>query len=147
MGFLTFGLNEDEMKPLEEKIIALIRVSTSGAAQLSQTMVYQTMGSPEYKSEKQQKYEILKTRALKVKAVVNAPSYKELWEAYPFQAGYFMCIRLKQGNAEVVRQRLLEEYGIGIVSLGDNDLRIAYSCVEESEIQSLFDTIAEAIRA
>ena len=58
-----------------------------------------------------------------------------------------MCIRLKQGNAEVVRQRLLDEYGIGIVSLGDNDLRIAYSCVEESEIQSLFDTIAEAIRA
>ena len=147
VGFLTFGLNEDEMKPLEEKIIALIRVSTSGAAQLSQTMVYQAMGSPKYKSEKQQKYEILKTRALKVKEVVNAPSYKELWEAYPFQAGYFMCIRLKQGNAEVVRQRLLDEYGIGIVSLGDNDLRIAYSCVEESEIQSLFDTIAEAIRA
>jgi aspartate/methionine/tyrosine aminotransferase len=37
VGFLTFGLNEDEMKPLEEKITALIRVSTSGASQLSQT--------------------------------------------------------------------------------------------------------------
>lgn len=147
VGFLTFGLDEEEMKPLEEKMIALIRVSTSGAAQLSQTMVYQAMGTPEYKSEKQQKYEILKARALKVREVVYAPSYTELWEAYPFQAGYFMCIRLKQGNAEVVRQHLLDEYGIGIVSLGDNDLRIAYSCVEESEIQSLFDTIAEAIRA
>ncbi len=146
VGFLTFGLNEDEMKPLEKKVIALIRVSTSGAAQLSQTMVHQAMGTPEYKSEKQQKYEILKDRARKVSEVVNAPSYKELWEAYPFQAGYFMCIRLKKRNAEVVRQRLLDEYGIGIVSLGDNDLRIAFSCVEESEIQSLFDTIAEAIR-
>ena len=145
VGFLTFGLNEDEMEPLEEKITALIRVSTSGASQLAQTMVHQAMGAPEYKSEKQQKYEILKARALKVREVVNTPSYKELWEPYPFHAGYFMCIRLRRGNAEVVRQRLLHEYGIGIVSLGDSDLRIAYSCVEESDIQSLFDIIAEAI--
>lgn len=146
VGFLTFGLDEGEMNPLEEKITALIRVSTSGASQLSQTMVYEAMGTPEYESEKRQKYEILKARALKVREIINAPSYEELWEAYPFHAGYFMCIRLRQGNAEVVQQRLLDEYGIGIVSLGDDNLRIAYSCVEESDIQSLFDTIAEAIR-
>lgn len=144
VGFLTFGLNEGEMKPLEEKITALIRVSTSGASQLSQTMVCQAMSTPEYKSEKQQKYETLKARALKVREVVCDPSYKELWDVYPFHAGYFMCIRLKKGNAEAVRLRLLDEYGIGVVSLGDSDLRIAYSCVEESDIPLLFDTIAQA---
>ena len=147
VGFLTFGLDEGEIKPLEEKITALIRVSTSGASQLSQTMVYQTMDTPGYRAEKQRKYETLKARALRVREVVYGPSYKGLWEVYPFHAGYFMCIRLKQGNAEAVRQRLLDEYGIGVISLGDKDLRIAYSCVEETDIQSLFDTIAKATRA
>ena len=146
VGFLTFGLNEDEMKPLEEKITALIRVSTSGASQLSQTMVFQAMDTPEYRAEKQQKYETLKARALRVSEVVYSPSYEGLWEVYPFHAGYFMCIRLKQGDAEAVRQRLLDEYGIGVIALGDKDLRIAYSCVEESDIQTLFDTIAEAVQ-
>ncbi len=147
VGFLTFGINGDEMKPMEEKITALIRVSTSGASQLSQTMVYQAMGTPGYTAEKQQKHETLKARALKVKEIVYSPSYEGFWEVYPFHAGYFMCICLKQGNAEAVRQRLLDEYGIGVVALGDSDLRIAYSCVDESDLQSLFDSIAEAIRA
>ncbi|MDE0504586.1 MAG: aminotransferase class I/II-fold pyridoxal phosphate-dependent enzyme, partial [Candidatus Poribacteria bacterium] len=147
VGFLTFGLNEDEMKPLEEKITALIRVSTSGTSQLSQTMVYQTMNTPEYTEEKQEKYETLKSRALKVKDVVRSPTYEDLWEVYPFHAGYFMCLRLKRGNAEAVRQHLLNEYGIGVVSQGDSELRVAYSCVDESDIQFLFDAIAEATQA
>ena len=146
VGFLTFGLNAEVMEPLEEKITALIRVSTSGAAQLSQTMVLQAMDTPEYGTEKQRKFETLKARALKVKEVVYSPRYEDLWEVYPFHAGYFMCVRLRQGNAEVVRQRLLDEYGIGIISIEDSDLRIAYSCVEESDIQTLFDAIAEAIQ-
>lgn len=144
VGFLTFGLKVDEMTLLEDKITASIRVSTSGASQLSQTMVYQAMCTPEYTAEKQQKYEILKARAQKVREVVYSPRYEELWEVYPFHAGYFMCIRLKKGNAEAVRLHLLDEHGVGVVSLGDNDLRIAFSCVEESDIQSLFDTIAQA---
>ena len=90
------------------------------------------------------KYEILKARARKVREVVYSPKYEELWDVYPFHAGYFMCIRLKNGNADAIRLRLLDEHGIGVVSLGDSDLRIAFSCVEESDIQSLFDTIAQA---
>ena len=147
VGFLTFGLNEDDMALLEDKITALIRVSTSGASQHSQTMVYHAMCTPEYTAEKQEKYEILKARARRVREVVYSPRYEELWEVYPFHAGYFMCIRLKKGNAEAVRLRLLDEHGIGVVSLGDSDLRIAFSCVEESDIQSLFDTIAQAATA
>ena len=147
VGFLTFGLGEATMKPLEGKITGLIRVDTSGTSQLSQTMVLQAMDVPQYALEKQQKYEVLKSRALKVKEVVYNSSYADLWEVYPFYAGYFMCLRLKVGDAEVVRQCLLNEYGIGVIALGEGDLRIAYSCVEESDIETLFDAIAQAIQS
>ena len=58
-----------------------------------------------------------------------------------------MCLNLKSGNAEEVRQRLLEEHGIGTISLGETELRVAYSCLEESDIETVFRTIAEVIEA
>jgi DNA-binding transcriptional MocR family regulator len=104
------------------------------------------MNASQYTAEKQQKYETLKSRALKVKAIVEDVRFGGLWEAYPFNAGYFMCLRLRTTHAEVVRQRLLNEHGLGVIALGETDLRIAFSCIEESEIETVFQIIAQAIR-
>lgn len=145
VGFLTFGLSEVSMKGLEGKMTGLIRANTSGASQLSQTLVLKAMDSPQHVLEKQRKYDILKSRALKVKAVASHPRYADLWEVYPFHAGYFMCLRLKTTNAEAVRQRLLDEYGIGVIAFGGTEIRIAFSCIEESEIEAVFCAIAQAI--
>ena len=146
VAFLTFGLGEAVMQPLEQKISGLIRADTSGAAQISQTLILEAMRAPGYAEQKQRNYETLKARALMVKEVASATEYVEFWEVSPSHAGYFMCLNLKMGNAEVVRQRLLEEHGIGTISLGETELRVAYSCLEESDIKAVFKTIAEVVK-
>jgi len=45
-----------------------------------------------------------------------------------------------------LRKHLLSKYGIGVIALGGSDLRIAFSCVEEKDIQELFDTIYEGVK-
>lgn len=145
VAFISFGLGEVAMQPLEQKFSGLIRANTSGASQVSQTLILEAMKAPDYVEQKQRNYEILKARALKVKEVASDPQYAELWEVYPSHAGYFTCLNLKSGNAEAVRQRLLNEHGIGTISLGETELRVAYSCLEESDIEMVFSRIAQVI--
>ena len=145
VAFLTFGLAAAAMRPLEQKLSGLIRAGTSGAAQVSQTLLLETMKSPGYAEQKQQHYETLKARAARVKAVASDPAYLKRWEVYPSHAGYFTCLRLRAAEAEAVRQRLLAAYGIGIIALGTTELRVAYSCLEESEIETVFAAIARAV--
>ncbi|MBW2018269.1 MAG: hypothetical protein JRJ01_15775, partial [Deltaproteobacteria bacterium] len=59
---------------------------------------------------------------------------------------YFMCIRLKKVDAETLRVHLLEKYGVGLISLGSHDLRVAFSCVEKEDIPELFDTILQGVQ-
>ena len=145
VAFLTFGLAEAAMQPLEQKLSGLIRANTSGASQVSQTLVLEAMQTSGYAEQKQQNYEILKERALKVKEVASDSRYAKLWDVYPSHAGYFTCLNLKSGNAEMVRQQLLDKHGIGTIALGETGLRIAYSCLEESEIEAIFTVIAQVI--
>ena len=145
VAFMTFGLEEAAMHPIEQKLSGLIRANTSGASQVSQTLILEAMKASGYAEQKQRNYEILKGRALKVKEVASDSRYAKLWEVYPSHAGYFTCLRLKSGNAEVVRQRLLDEHGIGTIALGETELRVAYSCLEESDIETVFTVIAQVI--
>lgn len=145
VAFLTFGLGAAAMQPIEQKLSGLIRSNTSGASQVSQTLILEAMKAPGYAEQKQRNYEILKGRALKVKAVASDSRYAELWEVYPSHAGYFTCLSLKSGNAEVVRQRLLDAHGIGTIALGETELRVAYSCLEVSDIETVFEVIARVI--
>ncbi len=145
VAFLTFGLGAAAMQPLEQKLSGLVRANTSGASQVSQTLILEAMQASGYAEQKQQNYEILKERALKVKAVTSDSRYAKLWEVYPSHAGYFACLNLKSGNAEMVRQRLLDEHGIGTIALGETGLRVAYSCLEASDIEAVFAVIARVI--
>ncbi len=146
VAFLTFGLGMAAMQPLEQKFSGLIRANTSGASQVSQTLILETMKTSDYTEQKQHNYETLKGRALKVKEVASDSQYAKLWDVYPSHAGYFTCLNLKRGNAEVVRQRLLDAHGIGTIALGETGLRVAYSCLEASHIETVFAVIAEAVK-
>jgi hypothetical protein len=99
-----------------------------------------------FSAEKEDKFEILKNRAHTVKTVLSNEKYQNAWEVYPFNSGYFMCIRLKTVNAEALRRHLLETYGVGLISIGEDNLRIAFSCLEEKDIQTLFDIVLQGVQ-
>lgn len=151
LGFITYGgaFNEDPSDlytALERKTAGCIRGTISNASHLSQTILLKSLEHPNHSVEKEKKFEILMCRAKKVEAVSKDPTYAEKWDVYPFNSGYFMCIRLKTVNAENLRVHLLDRYGIGLISLGDTDLRVAFSCMEESDVETLFDTIFKGIQ-
>lgn len=147
VGFLTFAAeNETILKALENKVLGIIRGTLSSGSHPSQTFVLQALKSPDYLAQKQEKYDILKQRALKVKEILNNNKYRDAWDYYPFNSGYFMCLKLKKTDAERLRQHLLEQYGVGVIALGNGDIRIAFSCVEEENLQELFDLIYQGVK-
>jgi hypothetical protein len=57
-----------------------------------------------------------------------------------------MCLRLKDVDAERLRVHLLDNYGIGLISIGSRDLRVAFSCLEQDQIPELFETVYRGIQ-
>ncbi len=57
-----------------------------------------------------------------------------------------MCLRLKTVEAEPLRVHLLEKFGVGVISIGKSDIRIAFSCIEKEDIRELFNIIYQGIQ-
>lgn len=151
VGFITYGASlTGESRPvyeaLEKKTAGAVRGSISNASHLSQEIVLRSLRSEGFLREKDEKFRIMQARAREVKRVLSDPRYKDAWEPYPFNSGYFMCLRLKTVEAEPLRVHLLDRYGIGLISLGKADLRVAFSCLEEGDTRELFNTLLQAVK-
>ena len=57
-----------------------------------------------------------------------------------------MCLRIKNVDSEKLRMHLLENYGVGTISVTPTDLRIAFSCLEVDQIQELFDILYQGCK-
>jgi aspartate/methionine/tyrosine aminotransferase len=151
IGFITYGVCAEKdlgriYDALEKKTAGAVRGSISNVSRLSQVLVHRSMQSQGYPAEKEAKLQIMRGRAREVKRVLADSRFEEAWSVYPFNSGYFMCLRLKTVKAETLRRHLLDRYGVGVIALGDHDIRVAFSCVEEEDIQALFDTMLQAVR-
>ncbi|MNO42075.1 Aspartate aminotransferase [compost metagenome] len=146
VGFITFAAESGEvLAVLEQKTLGIIRATISSGSHPSQTFVLQALKSPDFEAQKGEKFAIMKGRANKVKALLDSEKYGHVWEYYPFNSGYFMCLKLKTVNAEALRQHLIHEYGVGTIALGDTDLRVAFSCIAEENLEDLFDLIYKGV--
>ncbi len=151
LGFITYGLaadqgTEDIYQALEQKTAGCIRGNISNASHLGQTILLKAMADPEYHAQKQEKFTLLKQRAALIKETVKDPEYASCFDVYPFNSGYFMCIRLKDVDAEQLRLHLLDAYGVGLIAIGEKNIRIAFSCLEEKDVKPLFDIIVSGIK-
>lgn len=154
VGFITYGICTDPnqeipveqvYEALERKTAGCIRGNISNASHLSQTLLLKSMADENYNGYKIEKFELLKERARIMKQVLADPKYKDGWEVYPFNSGYFMCIKLKDVNAEELRLHLLDNYGTGLISIGQSNIRVAFSCLEKEDVKTLFDIILQGI--
>ncbi|KZE73628.1 hypothetical protein AV654_03335 [Paenibacillus elgii] len=146
VGFITYvGQSDAALAALEQKTIGIIRGTISSGPHPSQTFVLHALQSPDFKVQKQEKFDIMKGRANRVKALLDTGKFDQVWDYYPFNSGYFMCLKLKTVDAETLRLHLLDKYGVGTIALGETDLRVAFSCIEEANIEELFETIYQGV--
>jgi len=150
-GMLTFSTraflsSEALYSALTKKVAGAIRSAISNCSQVGQSVLAKALRKPSLAAERLEKKEILAARARKVQQILGSPEYARLWEPYPFNAGYFMCLKLKELDAETFRKHLLEKYGVGVIADGERDIRIAFSSVDESELPELYALMASAAR-
>jgi aspartate/methionine/tyrosine aminotransferase len=150
VGFITFGVKNGTAaayKALEDKTAGLIRGYVSNISNPGQSIVLKALNDPEFRAQQAEKVGILRARAKVVAQECRKAEYADCWDVYPFNSGYFMCLRLKDVDADTVRVRLLDEHGVGTIALGKRELRIAFSCLAEAQIPGVFSAAAKAVRA
>lgn len=151
VGFLTFGATNGTtqasmLAALEKKVSGLIRGTISNCSHPGQTFVLRALNHPDFKKNKAEKFEIMKARALKVKEVLDTGKYDDEFVYYPFNSGYFMCLKLTNVEAEPLRLQLLDKYGVGTISVNKTDLRIAFSCLNVDQVEELFELTYKACK-
>ena len=151
-GFITFGPGRPETaevvcEVLDAKVRGAIRGGVSNVPQLSQTLVERALSSPTLAAERREKCATLAARAERVFEVANAPRFNESWKVYPFNSGYFMLVKVEGVDAEKLRLHLLDEFGVGLIATSPTDIRVAFSCLEEKDVEPLFEALHEAIQS
>ncbi len=142
-GFLTFGCkgySDSQYDALVKKLMGVIRSSVSCAATPSQNIILKSFQDPNNDAEKESLKNILKERYDVVRKFVDSHKSTAL-EALPFNSGYFMSFKTNGFDAETLRQKLLNEKGIGTISIDKNTLRVAFSSIEKNLIEEVYSKI------
>jgi len=149
VGFLTFGVKGGSpalYEALEKKAAGAVRGSISNCSKVAQNIVLKVLDDPDLAAQREEKYLLMRERFLAVKEVLSDERFDTVWDAYPFNAGYFMCLRLKEADPEKCRLHLLDKYATGIIAANENDVRIAFSCLEREQIPEMFEILFTAAR-
>jgi aspartate/methionine/tyrosine aminotransferase len=150
VGFLTYGVKGGTAavyKALEDKTAGVIRSVVSNVTHPGQSIVLKALQDPDFRRQQAEKVAILRQRAEVTGVECRRPEYADCWDVYPYNSGYFMCLRLKGADADTVRMKLLDEHGVGTIALGQANLRVAFSCLTEAQIPGLFKAVAAAVRS
>ncbi|ARB77392.1 aminotransferase class I/II-fold pyridoxal phosphate-dependent enzyme [Staphylococcus lugdunensis] len=147
VGFMTFGIHNDTAQQvLEAKVKGLIRSNISSGPMPSQNAIkYVLEHHEQFNKEIQANINTLQERYAVTKEVVYDKQYQRHWQAYDFNSGYFMALKVNGVDPEELRVHLINKYSIGIIALNDTDIRVAFSCVEKDDIPHVFNSIAQAI--
>ena len=150
-GMLTFGTraatSTDALyQALEKKVSGAIRATVSNCSHAAQSVLVKALSSETIKAERKEKQNILRERALRCHEILKKPEYANYWKPYPFNAGYFMCMRLKGIDADTFRKHLLDKYGVGVIADGAHDIRVAFSAVDVGELEDLFAQMGAAAK-
>jgi len=146
-GFITFGcqaFSTQAYDALVKKLLGVIRSSVSNSAAPTQNILAKAMADPRYASQKLTFAAILQARYKKVRAFLETHQAPKGFAVLPFNSGYFMCFECSGFSAEALRLKLLDERSIGVISLQDRWLRVAFSSVDEGGIDELYSEIYAA---
>jgi aspartate/methionine/tyrosine aminotransferase len=146
-GFITFAcpaLGESAYDALVKKLMGTIRSSVSSSTAPTQYILAKAMSDPGYARQKLEYSALLERRYHKVKAFIGSHAAPPGLKVLPFNSGYFMCFECSGYSAEALRLKLLNERGIGTISIQDKWLRVAFSSVDEGGLDELYAEIYAA---
>ena len=144
-GFITFGgkgMTDEQYDALVKKLMGLIRSSVSCSATPSQSIILRALKEPTLNEEKLSYRKVLESRYKIVRKFVESHKSTKL-TPLPFNSGYFMSFALNGIDAEELRQRLLNEKGIGTIAIDSKTLRVAFSSLDEDKIDVVYSAIYE----
>jgi aspartate/methionine/tyrosine aminotransferase len=142
LAFVTFGgkgLNEHQSEALIKKLMGVIRSSVSCANTSAQSIFLRAQADPRTASEKAAWFDELKRRYQCAKGCLRAGH--PVLQALPFNSGYFMTFHCTGIDAQALRQTLLDTQGIGIIALGHEYLRVAFSSLEVAQIPQVYEKV------
>ena len=142
-GFITFGckgLSDAQYEALVKKLMAAIRSSVSCAATPSQSLILKAASDGKLEEEKAEFRKILERRYKLVREFVSTHESKFI-KPLPFNSGYFMSFDTMSIDAQKLRQKLLNDRGIGTISIDAKTLRVAFSSLDEEKINIVYQAI------
>lgn len=145
-GFLTFAnpeLSDQQGNALITKLMGVIRSSVSCSSTPPQTMLLKALNDSSIEEQKKYFRNLLEERYCIVRKFVDTHTSSSL-KALPFNSGYFMSFEVIGKDAELLRKKLLNEYGIGTVAINSKTLRVAFSSIEKEKLLSVYETIYKA---
>lgn len=141
--FGAFGLTNTHYEAIIKKLMGVIRSAISNSPQPTQIIMLKAMQDPNYQAEKDVFKALMLSRYNEVRRVLKNLKTSSVLKILPFNSGYFMCFEVIAKSAEALRLELLTKHGIGTISLNNKYLRVAFSCVEKENIESLYTQIYE----
>lgn len=147
VGFVTIagrGLGAEQLDALERKLMGNIRSTVSNSSRPAQSLLVRALRSESYHEEKLAKRALLASRYRKVRSIIEHSDTGPL-TPLPFNSGYFMAFACDGISAEALRLALLDE-GIGTIAIGEAYLRVAYSTIDEQDLEELYGAIFAAAR-
>jgi aspartate/methionine/tyrosine aminotransferase len=145
-GFVTFAgknLSGAHYEGLIKKTMAVIRTTVSCSSTVVQNLLLKMYSSRDGTVEKERAAyrDIIEGRYKKVRALVEAQKNHPLLQPLPFNSGYFMSFKCQTVNAEVLRQKLLFEHGVGTIAIDGYTLRVAFSGLDDECIDEVYRLI------
>ena len=143
-GFVSFGsrgLGADHYNTLVTKLMGAIRSTVSCVNTSAQHIIIRALQDERTPGERAVYKDMMYKRYIAVKDYVTRNAEHPVLKPLPFNSGYFMSFLCKGISAEALRKELLSQHGIGVISLGEQCLRVAYSSLDEEQIPSVYGTI------
>jgi aspartate/methionine/tyrosine aminotransferase len=140
VGFLTFGTASEATAILVDKCMGLMRSRIGSPSSLSQLLTEIELADPRHEGEFEKLRLLMAARYRALRAALDRPSRN--WKVFPFNAGCFCLLELRPGlDAEAIRQRLIHEESVGVVSQGGRHLRIAFCSMDEAAVVPLIQAL------
>ncbi|MHC1691524.1 MAG: aminotransferase class I/II-fold pyridoxal phosphate-dependent enzyme [Sphaerochaetaceae bacterium] len=148
VGFITYGskgLTPAHYEALVKKTMGAIRGNVSSCSKPGQAILLRGLRNATHQAEKDHSFRILKERYQVMKNALESYKDQTVLEALPFNSGYFMSFRCT-GDSEALRLHLLNNYGVGTISLQGKYLRLAFSSIDAKDVPDLIAVVYQGAR-